>query len=97
MTDRTRMKWTPELHAIFIDTCARLGGIYKAKPVEIMRLMNIPEISRDHVKSYLQKLRKEEDACNIALYGCSVKNTDATKKYNEICGLLNQAIKQMPE
>ncbi|XP_031112123.1 myb family transcription factor PHL12-like [Ipomoea triloba] len=54
---KPRFKWTVQVHERFVDAVNQLGGIYKATPKNIMRLMDIEQITTDHIKSHLQKYR----------------------------------------
>ncbi|XP_019434082.1 PREDICTED: myb family transcription factor PHL8-like [Lupinus angustifolius] len=54
---KPRMKWTPELHQRFIDAISQLGGVEKATPKSLMRVMGIPGLTLYHLKSHLQKYR----------------------------------------
>ncbi|XP_019152011.1 PREDICTED: myb-related protein 2-like isoform X7 [Ipomoea nil] len=54
---KPRFKWTVQVHGRFVDAVNQLGGIYKATPKNIMRLMDIEQITTDHIKSHLQKYR----------------------------------------
>ncbi|KAF1874403.1 hypothetical protein Lal_00029829 [Lupinus albus] len=42
---KPRMKWTPELHQRFIDAINQLGGVEKATPKSLMRVMGIPGLT----------------------------------------------------
>ncbi|TKY67066.1 Myb family transcription factor APL [Spatholobus suberectus] len=54
---KPRLKWTPDLHARFIESVQRLGGADKATPKTVMKLMGIPGLTLYHLKSHLQKYR----------------------------------------
>ncbi|KAK4713252.1 hypothetical protein R3W88_019159 [Solanum pinnatisectum] len=51
-----RIAWTDSLHNKFLEAIAILG-VKKAYPRKILELMNIPELSRKHIASHLQKYR----------------------------------------
>uniref|UniRef100_D6MKE2 Transcription factor n=1 Tax=Lycoris longituba TaxID=272140 RepID=D6MKE2_9ASPA len=51
---RRRLVWTPQLHKRFLDVMARLGS-KEAVPKKIMEMMNVEELTREHVASHLQK------------------------------------------
>ncbi|MED6220037.1 hypothetical protein PIB30_041208 [Stylosanthes scabra] len=54
---KPRLKWTPELHQIFIEAVHQLGGAEKATPKSLMRVMGIQGLTLYHLKSHLQKYR----------------------------------------
>ena len=55
-TRRSRLVWTPELHARFVNAVNHLG-IEHSVPKIIMQLMNVEGLSRENVASHLQKYR----------------------------------------
>lgn len=57
LRNRTRIRWTQDLHKKFIDCVNRLGGAKKATPKGILELMNCDGLTIFHVKSHLQKYR----------------------------------------
>nr|GMD72827.1 myb-related protein 1-like isoform X3 [Ipomoea batatas] len=54
---KPRFKWTVEVHQRFVDAVNQLGGIHRATPKNIMTLMDIQQITTEHIKSHLQKYR----------------------------------------
>ncbi|KAH0462908.1 hypothetical protein IEQ34_007490 [Dendrobium chrysotoxum] len=54
---RTRVSWTPELHAKFINAVNRLG-IDNVVPMKILDIMDILGLTRENVTSHLQKYKK---------------------------------------
>eukprot|EP00190_Bangiopsis_sp_CCMP1999_P000780 CAMPEP_0198735260 /NCGR_PEP_ID=MMETSP1475-20131203/58217_1 /TAXON_ID= ORGANISM="Unidentified sp., Strain CCMP1999" /NCGR_SAMPLE_ID=MMETSP1475 /ASSEMBLY_ACC=CAM_ASM_001111 /LENGTH=492 /DNA_ID=CAMNT_0044498885 /DNA_START=134 /DNA_END=1612 /DNA_ORIENTATION=- len=53
---KNRLIWTPELHERFV-TAINSVGIQNAVPKAILQLMNVPDLTTEHVKSHLQKYR----------------------------------------
>ncbi|KAK0590796.1 hypothetical protein LWI29_031802 [Acer saccharum] len=51
-----RIRWTPELHKIFVDVVDHLG-INNATPKTIMQLMNVDGLTKGHVSRHLQIYR----------------------------------------
>ena len=58
--NKQRLRWTPELHKMFVDAVKRLGGLDLATPKGIMQLMDVEGMSIQHVKSHLQKYRLQD-------------------------------------
>lgn len=61
-TDKARLRWTPELHRLFIAAVEQLGGLEIATPKGIMHLMDTSGMTIQHIKSHLQKYRLQEVA-----------------------------------
>lgn len=52
-----RLKWTPDLHHLFVNAIQRLGGQDKATPKLVLQLMDVRGLTISHVKSHLQMYR----------------------------------------
>lgn len=79
MRNKTRLRWTDDLHDLFTKAVHRLGGPNEATPKAILCVMNVPGLAISHIKSHLQKFRvSEKEAQDRAAAGLPPMEFQAT-------------------
>ncbi|KAL6142281.1 hypothetical protein ACLB2K_060564 [Fragaria x ananassa] len=52
--NKERLRWTQELHDMFVDAVTKLGGHDRATPKGILKAMGVSGLTIYHIKSHLQ-------------------------------------------
>ncbi|KAK8554167.1 hypothetical protein V6N13_073087 [Hibiscus sabdariffa] len=79
VANKTRIRWTQDLHDKFVDCVKRLGGSEKATPKTILKLMDTQGLTIFHVKSHLQKYRIAKYMPDSAQGKSEERSTDLTQ------------------
>ncbi|RHN59135.1 putative response regulator and transcription factor RR-A-type family [Medicago truncatula] len=56
LAKKARLSWSPELHQRFLYAVNQLG-LDRATPKKIQKIMDVPDVTKQHVASHLQKYR----------------------------------------
>ncbi|CAG9465970.1 unnamed protein product [Pedinophyceae sp. YPF-701] len=70
---RPRLRWSAELHAVFVRAVEELGGPWQATPKQIVDRMEVPGLTILHVKTHLQKYRHQGESSTPSPTGASRK------------------------
>ncbi|KAG6495089.1 hypothetical protein ZIOFF_042880 [Zingiber officinale] len=93
-SNKTRIRWTPDLHQRFVECVNCLGGSEKATPKGILKLMNSPGLTIYHVKSHLQKYRIAKHLPESAEGKCERRATASVTELDPIIGIqLTEALR----
>ncbi|KAK4841564.1 hypothetical protein QYF36_006532 [Acer negundo] len=93
--NKSRIRWTQDLHSRFIRCVDVLGGADKATPKGILKLMDVDGLAIRHVKSHLQKYRIARHIPESAEGNC--KSDQRTTDMNAIARLDSKAGMQLVE
>ncbi|KAK6127316.1 hypothetical protein DH2020_038935 [Rehmannia glutinosa] len=77
-SNKTRIRWTQDLHDRFVECVNRLGGPDKATPKAILKLMETEGLTILHVKSHLQKYRNVKCVPESVEGRCEKKTSSST-------------------
>ncbi|KAG6741157.1 hypothetical protein POTOM_056646 [Populus tomentosa] len=88
-SQKQRIRWTTELHDLFVDAVKSLGGPDVATPKSILGIMNVKGLSIYHVKSHLQKYHLAKKFPET--------NHEALRTQIEIQKLLHEQLKAQKE
>ncbi|CAI9783628.1 unnamed protein product [Fraxinus pennsylvanica] len=77
-----RLRWTSELHQLFVEAVEQLGGKYKATPKRILQMMDVKELNIAHIKSHLQMYRSMKKRSSVNVF-VPIKNyQEGEPEYN---------------
>ncbi|MCL7023833.1 hypothetical protein MKW94_016213 [Papaver nudicaule] len=78
-----RLRWTPDLHDVFLHAVHRLGGEEKATPKLVLETMDVRGLTISHVKSHLQMYRSMKQEQMIQEAARAAKKNDRINKKTE--------------
>ncbi|KAI6704278.1 hypothetical protein NL676_013414 [Syzygium grande] len=73
---KDRLRWTPKLRQRFDDAVAQLGGPDRATPKAILEMMGEAGLTRQHIKSHLQRYRCAYSVLDSSLDGKRTESVD---------------------
>ncbi|XP_074586033.1 myb family transcription factor MPH1-like isoform X2 [Curcuma longa] len=82
-SETPRIRWTQELHSLFIEVVHSLGGLNKATPKKILQLMGVKELNISHVKSHLQMYRITNSQSTVD-YNSQTKQKHSRKRKGRV-------------
>ncbi|KAL7132830.1 hypothetical protein ABFS83_12G100900 [Erythranthe nasuta] len=91
---KPRLKWTRELHQIFIDAVNHLGGAEKATPKSLMRIMSIDGLTLYHLKSHLQKYRLGKSQLSHTCHQNKSEENEKNQLTNKTCDGAHEQINE---
>ncbi|KAK8604078.1 hypothetical protein V6N13_096541 [Hibiscus sabdariffa] len=96
---KQRIRWTPELHQLFLNAVDRLGGPGSATPKNILDCMNVEGLNIYHVKSHLKKyrflsdLKHDKRSCKVEEKKATLIETDGNIERDMGCN--NQVVETL--
>ncbi|KAK1280651.1 putative Myb family transcription factor [Acorus gramineus] len=90
-SESPRLRWTSELHMLFVEAIKGLGGENNATPKRILQMMGVRDLSISHIKSHLQMYRTMKNQINSVVFMPTRRSHMKRAQYGETDELSHQS------